>query len=74
MALVNVNRNVREDGTPLRLNQSNWILQIPHSNRKPRGNLLARNDGLYNEQRSVYSNMTVYSESTMDPGFRMKAE
>ena len=26
MALINVNRNVREDGTPVRLNQSNWIL------------------------------------------------
>ena len=29
LALISVNRNLNEDGTPVRHNQGFWVLQIP---------------------------------------------
>jgi len=74
LALIQVNRNLKEDGTPAKANEAMWCLQIPQ--RKDRSSRASQSVSPLraDDTRSNYSGYTNYTDVSIDPAIRAKAE
>ena len=75
LALIHVNRDLNADGSPVRGNEGFWVLQIPQrkKDRSSSNNRSPNRDGM-SDTKSVLSNMSAYTDVSIDPIIRQKAE
>jgi hypothetical protein len=69
LTLIQVNKDINSDGSPMRSDKGFWILQIPQR----RDNSTKKLDANF-DTKSTLSGVSAYTDISIDPVIRMKAE